>query len=398
MPGILSWFLAIVAAALAVPAGVFSIEVFVVLFARGGTEHYPNRDPKRRVAILVPARNESAHIAPTLSDIKAQMSPADSLLVIADNCTDDTAEVARRLGADVVERHDQTRIGKGYALDFGLHHLESNPPDIVVMIDADCRLGDGAVEALISACSATGRPTQGLYLMTAPLGASVNQQIAEFAWRVKNWVRPLGLADLHLPCQLMGAGMAFPWKVIRSVNLASGWIVEDLKLGLDLAAAGHAPLFCPSARVTSQFANSARGADIQRRRWEHGHIVTILKTAPRTLLLAVSHGNFNLLTLTLDMAVPPLSLLTLLLVMVFVLTGIAAILGLPSTAFIISAASLFGFAAAVILAWCKYGYEVVSPGAILSIPKYILRKLGLYRQVLWGKTITHWIGTDRAKS
>ena len=88
------------------------------------------------------------------------------------------------------------------------------------MIDADCRLAEGAVDQLTTTCLTTGRPVQALYLMTAPEGSAINQQIAEFAWRVKNWVRPLGLSALASPCQLMGTGMAFPWQVIRSADLA----------------------------------------------------------------------------------------------------------------------------------------------------------------------------------
>ena len=395
--GLLSWLFIIMAVLVAVPATMLCLEIMLAIFRRQGTSSaYPQRDLQERIAVLVPARNEGTAITPTLQQIKAQLRPGDVLLVVADNCSDDTAKAASTSGAEVVDRHDPTRVGKGYALDWGLQHLANSPPAIVVMIDADCQIADGAIEQLVSACKMTGRPVQSLYLMTAPVGSKVNQQIAEFAWRVKNWVRPLGLERLGLPCQLMGAGMAFPWSVIRAVNLASGSIVEDLKLGLDLTAAGHPPLFCPSALVTSRFAGSSRGADVQRRRWEHGHIVTIFETAPRSLFFALTRGNFKLLALTLDMAVPPLSLLMMALVVMFVLTGATAALGLSSASFIISAGSLFAFTASVILAWARYGYEVVAPRAILSIPSYALGKLGLYRQVLLGKMTTHWIGTDRA--
>ena len=273
-----------------------------------------------------------------------------------------------------------------------------DPPDIVVMIDADCRLAEGSIGRLTGACSMTWRPVQALYLMTVPDGSRINKQIAAFAWRVKNWVRPLGLGGLGLPCQMVGTGMAFPWPVIRTADLASGWIVEDLKLGLDLAAAGHPPLFCPSARVTSQFAASARGADIQRSRWEHGHIMTILKLAPRMLCIAITRANFSLLALTLDLAVPPLSLLALLLILMFAMTGVAALLGVGSSALIISTACLVGFATTVGLAWNSYGRDVLPARAISSVPFYILAKLGLYGQILFGKMTAQWIRTDRTKT
>ena len=395
MVAFVSFLLVILAVLLAIPIAVLCLEI-VASVIRPQVPTHSDRDPRRRLAVLVPAHNESASITPTLEDIKLQLSPSDLLLVVADNCTDDTAAVARVSGAHVVERQDAERIGKGYALDWGLRHLETDPPDVVVVIDADCRLSEGSIASLTGACSMSGRPVQALYLMTAPARSGISKQIAAFAWRVKNWVRPLGLSGLGLPCQMMGTGMAFPWPVIRAADVANGWIVEDLKLGLDLAAAGHPPLFCPSARVTSQFAASARGADIQRSRWEHGHIRTILKLAPRMLYMAIARANFSLLVLTLDLVVPPLSLLAMLLILTCAITAAAASLGFGLTALIISSACLFCSATTVGLAWNKYGREVLPARAVLSVPLYVLAKLGLYGQVLFGKMTTQWVRADRA--
>ena len=356
MANLFSYLLLILAGLLAIPSVTLCLEIAAGLLRPNVSVR--SAGARWRVAVLVPAHNESMGIASTLEDIKGQLRDGDDLLVVADNCTDDTAAVARTSGADVLERNDPERIGKGYALDWGLRHLEGNPPEIVVMIDADCRLAEGAIDQLASNCSTTGRPVQALYLMKSPDGSQINHQIAEFAWRVKNWVRPLGLRALNLPCQLMGTGMAFPWRVIRGANLATGWIVEDLKLGLDLAAAGHQPLFCPSARVTSQFASSARGTEIQRSRWEHGHIQTMVKHAPRLAWAAITRGSFSLLALTLDLTVPPLSLLALLLMLMFLVTGIAALLGMAFPALIVSAACLVGCTIAihirVVEIWARY--------------------------------------------
>ena len=391
-----SWLLAVLAGAVAIPTTVLCLEIVAGVVRRQVTTHL-GRDPRQRIAVLVPAHNESTAIAPTLEDIRAQLGPGDHLLVVADNCSDDTATVARISGAEVVERHDSQRIGKGYALDWGLRQLDLAPPDIVVMVDADCRLAEGAIDRLAAACTMTNRPVQALYLMTVPDESQVNKQIAAFAWRIKNWVRPLGLAGLGLPCQLMGTGMAFPWQVIRTADLASGWIVEDLKLGLDLTSAGHPPLFCPSALVMSRFAASTTGADTQRRRWEHGHIMTILKFTPHLLQVALTQGNLSLLALALDLAVPPLSLLTTLLLLMFAISGGAALRGFDSTGFRINVACLIGFAIAVVLAWIKYGRDVLPPRAILLVPSYILAKLNLYGQILCGKIPTTWVRTDRTK-
>jgi cellulose synthase/poly-beta-1,6-N-acetylglucosamine synthase-like glycosyltransferase len=397
MEELVPWMLDILAGLVVIPTAVLCLEIMVAVI-RPPVPLHSDHNPRRRLAVLVPAHNESAAITRTLEDIKPQLCPGDLLVVVADNCTDDTAAVAKVSGARVVERRDAERIGKGYALDWGLRHLAADPPDVVVMIDADCRLSDGSIAHLANVCSMTGRPVQALYLMTVPAGSGINKRIAAFAWRVKNWVRPLGLGGLGFPCQMMGTGMAFPWPVIRATDVASGWIVEDLKLGLDLAAAGHPPLFCPSARVTSQFAASARGADTQRSRWEHGHIMTILKLAPRMLCTAIVRANISLLSLTFDLTVPPLSLLAMLLILMCAMTAAAALLGLGLTALIISTVCLICFTTSVGFAWDKHGRDILPARAVFSVPFYALGKLGLYGQILFGKMTAQWIRTDRAKT
>jgi cellulose synthase/poly-beta-1,6-N-acetylglucosamine synthase-like glycosyltransferase len=401
METLVSGFLVISAALLALPVAILLIEVIAAITSsrrHTGPHISANYDLNRSVVVLVPAHNESTAVSPTLADIKQQLRASDRMLVVADNCTDDTAAVALAGGAEVVVRHDPGKCGKGYALDFGLGHLNLEPPQIVIMVDADCRLAENAIDELAKTCAATRQPVQALYLMTAPDGSQINHKVAEFAWRVKNWLRPLGLKALGLPCQLMGTGMAFPWDVIHCADLASGSVVEDLKLGLDLTSKGHPPVFCPSATVTSQFASSAKAARTQRERWEGGHIGMISTATPQLFCRAVAHRDWNLLALTLDLAVPPLSLLAILVIAMFAVTASNALLGFSSAAAILSTAALVAFVLAACLAWLKCGRDVVPLAAVLSIVPYVLGKLGLYRVRLLNKTDTQWIRTDRTKS
>jgi cellulose synthase/poly-beta-1,6-N-acetylglucosamine synthase-like glycosyltransferase len=394
-----SFILAAIAFLLAVLVFIFLIEVFAaVALPQRQRPSPPAKYSDGKVAVLVPAHNESTGLLPTLEDIKAQLRPADRLLVVADNCTDDTGAVAATAGADVISRNDLERTGKGYALAWGLRHLEVNPPDIVIVIDADCRLADTLIARLAAACAMTHRPVQALDLMIAPEDSPISSRVAEFAWRVKNWVRPLGLKALGLPCQLMGTGMAFPWEVIRSTELASGLIVEDLKLGLDLAVAGNAPVFLPSARVTSEFPSSPEGTLAQRRRWEQGHLGMILTMVPRLIVLAIRQTNLDLLALALDVAVPPLSLLATLVLVVFVLSALATLLGFASTAILVSTVSLVAFVIGVLLSWLKFGRDVLPPSAILLIAPYIIRKLPLYGRILFQRSRSQWIRSDRKRT
>jgi cellulose synthase/poly-beta-1,6-N-acetylglucosamine synthase-like glycosyltransferase len=232
--------------------------------------------------------------------------------------------------------------------------------------------------------------------MMAPEPTPINYQVAQFAWRLKNWVRPLGLRTMGLPCQLVGTGMAFPWDIVRSVDLATGHIVEDLKLGLDVAVGGKAPLFCPDTLVTSLFPVSASGVQMQRQRWEQGHIGMILTAAGPLMWTALTHGNFDLLVLILDLVVPPLSLFAILLVGMIALS-VALSFYLSPAALAISTANFLAFAAALVIAWVKYGRDILPFRAIGTIPAYILGKFPLYRRFLSGNAVDQWIRTDREK-
>ncbi len=386
-----------IAACLAVPTVVFAIEICAAFFLARRHQAPPMARRRGTVAVLIPAHDEAKGILATLNDIKPQLRPTDRLLVVADNCTDDTAAVAASAGAEVTVRSDLTKIGKGYALDWGLTHLASTPPDIVIMIDADCSVTTGTIDRLGSVCEQAQRPVQSLYLMTAPAGPKINHQVAEFAWRVKNWVRPLGLGALGLPCQLMGSGMAFPWALIRWAELSSGVIVEDLKLGLELASAGHPPVFCPSAIVTSTFPTSAHGARMQRHRWEQGHVGLILTKAPPLLYAAMSQRSLSTLALALDLIVLPISLLGLCLFASLAASSVLAVMVGVTTAFAISTTCVAIFMFAIAMAWFAYGRVILPPKSFALIPAYVATKIYLYGTVLLGKRVSRWVRADRSK-
>jgi cellulose synthase/poly-beta-1,6-N-acetylglucosamine synthase-like glycosyltransferase len=382
---------------LAIPTSVFSLEILAAVFLTKRStsveeQIYPDRGT---LAVLVPAHNESANLLPTLTDINGQLRFGDRLVVVADNCTDDTAAIAATFGAEITVRSDPTRIGKGYALDWGIRYLADKPPQTVIVVDADCRILPGTLECLAAESSKTGRPMQALYFMTAPAASKLNHQVAEFAWRLKNWVRPLGLHLLGMPCQLVGSGMAFPWEIIRSANLSTGFITEDLKLGLDLAAAGMFPRLCPQAIVTSTFQNSAQGTKSQRHRWEQGHIGLIVTKSLGLLFSAAARADTRLLILTLDLMVPPITLLTLLLIATVFLSAIATLAHASLYPVTISLISMILFVVAMISAWAKYGRDILPPNSLALISRYCFEKLNLYRAVLFGLRISSWIRTDR---
>jgi cellulose synthase/poly-beta-1,6-N-acetylglucosamine synthase-like glycosyltransferase len=349
----------------------------------------------RCIAVVVPAHNEGEGIVPTIKDILPQLQGHDRLIVIADNCVDDTATVAAQAGAEVIVRDDPSRVGKGYALAWAINHLEPEPPDLVLFIDADCRVQAGTIAELGEASDRFNRPIQAYFSMKSPQNTSIDHSFAEFAWLLKNWVRPLGLLNLSCPVQLTGTGMMFPWELIKSAPLASGNLVEDLKLGLDLAASGKAPRFLPSAVVTSEFPSSATGTDSQRQRWVQGHLGMMSRT-PWLLGQVLLRRNWDLLVLTLDLVVPPLSLLGLLVVGFLPLAALASLFGGSAWPVLIAIVNLLGFSLALLLAWLRFGRDVLPARTVSGLGLQLANKLSLYGKILTGRTAKVWIRTDRS--
>lgn len=369
---------------------VLVVQIMIAVMTRS-TPGVPH-GTRPRIAVLVPAHDEAAVIAETLASILPQLVEGDRLLVIADNCSDETADIARRHGAEVVERTDPARRGKGYALDFGVRRLRDDPPQVVIIIDADCQAHPGAVDWLARTCVETSRPAQALYLMRSPAGAGLKTRIAEFAWIVRNQVRPLGNHRLGLPCQLMGTGMAFPWPAISNVALAGGHIVEDMKFGIDLALAGYPTVFCPEARVTSYFPGDKDSRSAQRMRWEHGHLSVILHEFPRLFAGSLRARNAGLLGLAVDLAVAPLSLLGLIIAIMLSLNMMLFMAGGVVWPLDLSAITLALFMISIFVAWYGFGRKAITFLSLLTVPYYVLSKIPLYlrfmikRQSAWVKT------------
>jgi len=345
---------------------------------------------------LVPAHNEELGLGRTLNAVATNLGPNDRVLVVADNCTDRTRDVAIAHGAEVVERFDTSRRGKGYALAFGVDSLRENPPPVVVILDADCVIAPGGLAPLVEQASAQQRPIQAAYRMNPPPGAGAERRVAAFAFLIKNVVRPLGLLRLGQPCLLTGTGMAFPWGIISKAKLGHGHIVEDMQLAVDLVIAGNSPRLAPEVEVDAEFPIGDQAAGTQRRRWEHGHLQVICAGVPRLLRASLS-GRLAPLALALELSVPPLS--ALLMVSVASLAVLVAwwfVAGSPIPALILASAFTFAVTG-LTLAWLRFGRATLPLGTLLKAPLYVVRKIPLYLG-FFAKPQSDWVRTQRDQS
>jgi cellulose synthase/poly-beta-1,6-N-acetylglucosamine synthase-like glycosyltransferase len=194
----------------------------------------------------------------------------------------------------------------------------------------------------------------------------------------------------------MGTGMALTWPMLRDAPLANASIVEDMKLGIDLAMRGQPPVLCLDALVTSRFPDSAAATKSQRARWEHGHLEMILREVPHMLLAALRNRDGRLASMAFDLCVPPLALLAALL-----LLGQGLAIGLAIWTDNLAIAVVYGvllglFFASALVAWLLRGTDLVRLPELLSIPFYIAAKVPLYLLFLVRRQ-KQWVRTDRDK-
>ena len=347
------------------------------------------------VIVLIPAHNEEAGIAETLGHLSDRDRGLMRVLVVADNCEDRTAEVARAAGADlVIERHDSERRGKGYALAAGIASLSEHPPDTLIVLDADMSTTPGDLRRLAAACSANQTPCQGVSIMAAPRSASPRDQISSFAFSVKNRVRPLGMYKLGLPVLLTGTGMAFPWSLVRRIDFASGDVTEDMELSTRLAREGIFARLVPDAISRGRLPSNHGAAKSQRTRWEQGHLHSIAKHSPRLLLDSLIRLSPRRLAFSLDLLVPPLSFLVILMMVVIAAHALAFAVDLVGSSAALSLLLPTTMASAIILAWARLDEERPPLSRLLLAPAYVAWKLPLYVAAIF-RPERRWVRTGR---
>ena len=403
---LLAAFLLSLAVIPSVLLGLLAVECLLALLPA----RQARRGPRISVAVLMPAHNEETVIAQALTTVIPQLIEGDRILVVADNCSDKTAQIARAAGANVLERVHETDRGKGFALAAGIEVFEkaaaegqAELPEVLVILDADSELLPGGLESLSCTVSGTGRAAQALNLMYSPPGSSASSLMSMFAVLVKNHVRPRGLDRLGLPVPLTGSGMAFPWAQISKYSLANDDIVEDMRLGAEMMCDGNGACFLETARVQSRLSSSDSASISQRVRWEHGHLQTIVRFVPQFFGKAFARARPGLLLLGLDLAVPPLSLLVMasvilevMLIAVVLGTGFASgywYAGLVAAP-VLLASTLALAGVALLLVWWRFAKAIIPVKALVSIPAYTLGKIPIYLKYLVQRQ-TEWIRTDR---
>jgi cellulose synthase/poly-beta-1,6-N-acetylglucosamine synthase-like glycosyltransferase len=316
-------------------------------------------------------------------------------VVVADNCTDATAAVASAAGADVIERHDPTLRGKGYALQFAFKHSTADAwADAIVIVDADSEVTPNLLEAFATRIERGAHALQARYGVLNPWGS----------WRTRLLTVAIGSVDTlrsrarerwGVSCGLRGNGWCATRKLLEEVSYNAFSLTEDLEYGVALGLAGYRVHYAAEAEAAQDMTAGPEAARTQRRRWEIGRFRLIRSRTLPLLRAALQRRSVVCLDLAFELLLLPLS---------YVALGVGALLACALLAAWWHSDFMpwvwFSFACGLCLvAYVMRGWQLSGMGArglldLLGAPVFVAWKLLL---MLRRNESVGWVRTERKR-
>ncbi len=370
----------------------------------------PRREPgparrERVFRVVIPAHNEALVLDPVLRRLMAVNYPKAKfdVVVVADNCSDDTASIARSCGARVIERVDLDARGKGHALAYAFTMLRNETFDALVILDADTLVDPELLSIFNQYLEAGHRIVQAHYDVLDPF-ESQRTTLMYIAFRIFNYVRPLGRRAIGLSTGLKGNGMCFAKAVINQYPWKAFSLAEDIEYTTTLLLGGEHIIFAPGARVCAQMPAARAQATTQRVRWEAGRFQLARRDGVRLVVQGLRRRDWHIFDWGMDLIVPPLAALTMALVGGLVCSAVVAIFAqmepiswltrgmmLAWVGLLAALLTFVGLAMVVgKLPWRAYR-------ALLSAPGYIGWKFWIYLLMLVRRGPQSWVRTDRTR-
>jgi 1,2-diacylglycerol 3-beta-glucosyltransferase len=362
------------------------------LFARRTTQARSGA-PTSRFVIMIPAHNEQQLLPKTLMNLAQLDYPQElvSIHVVADNCSDGTAAVAREYGATAHERFNSELRGKGYALEWLLQRIwaSGEPHDAVLILDADSVISPNFLRVMDARLARGERVIQGYYAVLQPEGAW-SAGLRAVALTVLHYLRPQGRMVLGGSTGLKGNGMVFAADILRQHRWTAS-LTEDIEYHMELILAGERAMFAPDAVVWAEMPDSLAAAQSQNERWEKGRMEMVRRFVPRLLGESARRRSFLLFDAAVEQLIPPFSVVA------------GASVGLLLAALALRSPAGIALATAIVLGQAIYVLAgLLLAGApwsvyksLLFAPAFVGWKLWLYLRLLLGVKPRAWIRTAR---
>jgi hypothetical protein len=356
--------------------------------------------PSSRLVVLVPAHNEAELIARCVASLRKQRYPSQlyRIVVVADNCSDQTAAIARSAGADVLIRHQPSAPGKGHALAWAIGHVFSDPivPDAIVVVDADAVAASDFLLQLEAELAAGHESVQANDLILTEPG-SLRSALEAAVLLLRNGVRFAGRAVLGLPATLCGNGMLLSRQVLDRHPWSAFTATEDTEYSIRLRMAGVRTAFAHGARIYAAATAGEAGAHTQGLRWEAGRFRMARQWLLPMLGGALRDGRLDLLMDVVDMLVPAFTVLATLAVAGAGMSGVLIISGAATPAAFLP--WLIGLLALPVYVFiglrAAHAPATCFAALLLLAPRFALRKAKIYAHLLSQGEMPGWVRTAR---
>jgi len=353
--------------------------------------------PCHRFAIVVPAHDEEGTIEATLRCCGEIDYPADkfAVCVIADNCSDRTAEIARQHGARCLVRTDESKRGKGFALEWALPQILDDGYDAVVVLDADCFIDRDALRVFDERLRGGDRVLQANDLVGNPDDSAISYLLA-LGVLAANELFHAPKSALGLPGMLVGSGMVIHRDVLRRFPWRSRSLCEDTEYSLLLQRHRIPIRFVREVKVVSDFPVTKEQLEVQRRRWIAGGLHSAWFYGVKLMGEGLRKGQWRLIDAGFASVVVsrPLILAQLFLTACLVAPCAYVAPGAASTAMLLGLGGIVvGYFAYAALGVCLLGISRRRFQLLLQAPLMVLRYLVVaarsalnWRAAIWERT------------
>ena len=353
-----------------------------------------------RFGIIIPAHNEELLIGDLVQSVFDSNYPNENIevMVIADNCDDSTAEIARSKGATSYERFDTEKRGKPYALDWLISQIDLDKFDSFVIIDADTVIDSEFLHKMAAKLHDGEEVIQGYFGVMNP---------------DENWLTRLSILPgvlkfrLHYPgkiltglsCPLAGNGMCFSSDIFKRYGWKAYSIAENWEYYIQLTLNGHLVTSEPEAVIYSQVAKSFKTGKDQRVRWLRGRLDTLARYWPKLIKQSLTSFSFIGVDALVEVMRPSHSLLIFWsIVFLFVSFLFQYFLGLDPTITIIASIIVLLQVVYFLMGLIIQKAPLKTWLSLFMVPPYLVWKVFISIKGLIGFDGKEWIKTERHKS
>jgi len=334
--------------------------------------------PIKRFAIFIPAHNEEVVIENIVDNLKQLNYPKDSyeVFVIADNCTDNTAAIASAAGANVLERFDDKKGGKGYALEWAFEkelYGEDCEYDAAVIFDADNLVSKNFLKEMNSKLCDGNKVIQGYIDSKNPNDSWITASYSIAFWS-SNRLFQCARSFMGMSCEIGGTGFCVDVSVLKQVGWHATCLVEDLEFTMKLMLNGIKVGWAHEAIVYDEKPLTMAQSWKQRRRWMQGFADVCSRYFFKLFIKGIKERNIALV----DCAVYTLQPYLILIGAAMLLVPLVNTYVMDESMYVISAQiapaffQVYGLTQFLLIPLCLYYDKKLSYKLFLYYPTYIL--------------------------